>query len=533
MGFGLGSIGPCSGGAPCGCGGPVVFTIYGCNEVVEDALVEIFSDSGYSTLVDSGTTDVDGHVSLSVPSSDTYYVRVTPVDLYAIHESPMSIAPGSTPGITLDPDDGHVCWNTGITLCAKPVSRVQPFHDAEYGDGTAIYDPTWGGGIGAFVCTMAVDFPGVSGGCAASTGVIVTWALPQGGNPVQITWESGPPGPTYQCPVAGGPNTTTVEAYSAGDFAFDDEAHACDPFCAAFWGVIPAVSGPPVPVPLNIYTIADADIAIKFGDGDCGPEPIPPVDCTPCDIPAKGLCLFWTNRITGDGFAPLAYNSVAGTWTSGCLSYGNGMSISFTLKCTGGNWDITIRGYENDTTCTSISDTYVITTGVLELAPGYTCDPLSVTYTVPSLCSLNLKQGFSSFTVEDGPCPKDRDCNPCDLPIEDLTVSWTGPVGAGSATLVTFGSYWLSNCEEKLYGTEEGSISFQLNCDGSGTTLRVNWNHSRYSCDISYAGYNTDNSATGHLSLTSSTCSPLSLTFTAGNPSDLYTDGFRTFVITL
>lgn len=122
-------------------------------------------------------------------------------------------------------------------------------------------------------------------------------------------------------------------------------------------------------------------------------------------------------------------------------------------------------------------------------------------------------------------------CVPCGLPDSDLTVSWTGPIGAGSATASkVLGRQWGTPCTALDYGATTGVIAANLICDSTETYMGVWWNASHSDCDPATTGGHLD---IDPLSLTASVCDPISLTFTVANPSDLYTAGFRTFVWTL
>ncbi|MDE2101001.1 MAG: hypothetical protein KGL39_27390 [Patescibacteria group bacterium] len=120
---------------------------------------------------------------------------------------------------------------------------------------------------------------------------------------------------------------------------------------------------------------------------------------------------------------------------------------------------------------------------------------------------------------------------PCPLPRKDLTVSWTGPIGAGSATLVwnTVTKDWTMACT--------GGLSIHLFTTGGGSvlgftvTVTDNTDCTGTSHSIGYTG-----SGFG-LGLSSYTCDPLMIVFDTHVYgflfNFLYTKGYRTFTVTL
>lgn len=195
--------------------------------------------------------------------------------------------------------------------------------------------------------------------------------------------------------------------------------------------------------------------------------------------------------------------------------YAASLAWTATLSCDGGTVSLTV---------TSADDTAVMSVST------YDCDPLDLEF-VPT-GGIATDEFFTSFSVRSD-CGATSGCVPCELPKTGLTISWTGPVGAGSATMTyvfagtdTWGTY---TCEN--YGTPT-TLAFGIECDSLGTILSIEGGNASCMNDGT-AGYFFASSTTGELSASTSSCTPLSLTYTVTNPSTLYTLGFRTFVVTL
>jgi hypothetical protein len=122
-------------------------------------------------------------------------------------------------------------------------------------------------------------------------------------------------------------------------------------------------------------------------------------------------------------------------------------------------------------------------------------------------------------------------CEPCNIPNEDLTVSWTNVIlGDGSATLhYTSGpSLWKSDCVD-------GGVIFQLQCTGTSIEFRGIF-FIEGECPTGTASYCSNvRIAPLKLTLVSTTCTPFSATFSVDgtNCPTLFGDGNTTFVISL
>ena len=120
-------------------------------------------------------------------------------------------------------------------------------------------------------------------------------------------------------------------------------------------------------------------------------------------------------------------------------------------------------------------------------------------------------------------------CSPCDLPLQDLTVSWTNPLfGPGSDTMFyTPGpNQWLTPCLATF------NSRLQILCISGPLILFSLISFIGVSCSGGTVSC-TNHPAVPRLSLTSHTCSPLSLTYTVLYPAcALSTLGFTSFTVT-
>ncbi len=122
-------------------------------------------------------------------------------------------------------------------------------------------------------------------------------------------------------------------------------------------------------------------------------------------------------------------------------------------------------------------------------------------------------------------------CSPCNLPITNLTISWTNPLtGNGSATLIYSASpqQWLAQCVDN-------GLTFKLLCTGGGVELQATY-YTSGGCPGGTSQYCSNlRSSPVELTLSSSTCSPLNITFTVGASMcpQVYSLGNTQFVVTL
>ena len=121
-------------------------------------------------------------------------------------------------------------------------------------------------------------------------------------------------------------------------------------------------------------------------------------------------------------------------------------------------------------------------------------------------------------------------CSPCSLPATNLTLSWTNPLlGNGSATMT-----YSASPQEWMTGCCDGGLYFELFCTGSSIELRAYFFTSG-SCPTGTTSYCSNlGSAPLELTLSSHTCSPLSLRFTVSGTDcpALFSDGNTAFTVT-
>jgi hypothetical protein len=123
-------------------------------------------------------------------------------------------------------------------------------------------------------------------------------------------------------------------------------------------------------------------------------------------------------------------------------------------------------------------------------------------------------------------------CEPCTIPAEDLTISWTNLIGGNGSATLTYssmpGSSWSTGC------VDEG-IFFTLACTDGGIELRATFFVSGV-CPTGETSYCSNLRAEPlALILSSYTCSPFSLTFAVGAAAcpTLYSFGNTQCLITL
>jgi hypothetical protein len=122
-------------------------------------------------------------------------------------------------------------------------------------------------------------------------------------------------------------------------------------------------------------------------------------------------------------------------------------------------------------------------------------------------------------------------CTPCSLPKSDLTISWVNAfTGAGTATMTWSApggiNQWVSGCE--------GNVVYELYCTGSTMEFRVVYCLSGFCPDCPTAYCSNLRGEPLGLTLISSSCSPLSLTFQATEEScpALTENGYEDWTIT-
>jgi hypothetical protein len=100
-------------------------------------------------------------------------------------------------------------------------------------------------------------------------------------------------------------------------------------------------------------------------------------------------------------------------------------------------------------------------------------------------------------------------CAPCAIPRADLTIAWTNPVGGNGSTTLTY------NCNAGTWasGCVDGGQQFLLKCTGGADFFQVTYQTAGV-CPGGTRSTCTSTAAAPHkIALTSSVCSPFSLTF--------------------
>jgi hypothetical protein len=122
-------------------------------------------------------------------------------------------------------------------------------------------------------------------------------------------------------------------------------------------------------------------------------------------------------------------------------------------------------------------------------------------------------------------------CSPCNIPAENLTISWTNPLsGDGSATMI-----YNSGTELWTTGCVDGGFQFRLGCNAGTLELRAIF-FTGGGCPNGTSNFCSNlRSAPLTLTFSTHTCSPFSLAYTvaeSGCPA-LFSPGNTQFVITL
>jgi hypothetical protein len=118
-------------------------------------------------------------------------------------------------------------------------------------------------------------------------------------------------------------------------------------------------------------------------------------------------------------------------------------------------------------------------------------------------------------------------CSPCDIPQNDLTVSYVNPIiGNGSWTLTyTAPDTWISACTNGL--------TSQLSCLNNVLVFKVCY-YSGGGCTGAQTCCSSANAAPFTLLLSTYTCTPLSLKYTtsSGGCPTLFSSGYTSFTVT-
>lgn len=181
----------------------------------------------------------------------------------------------------------------------------------------------------------------------------------------------------------------------------------------------------------------------------------------------------------------------------------------------------------SQTHCVLLSNQYRSTVAPDGCDP-FAAGPMSLS-PLGSPCTSDPVGGTVSFSIPTATIDCPVPCSPCPIPASDLTASWTNTGGNGSGDLVysATGPTWQTSCVPR--GTV--SMTAKLECSEGGELLTVKLWSGSSSCSGTPLTFTS--APGGALTLTSSTCSPLSQTWTVDPSSGLYAAGFRTFTVTL
>lgn len=171
-------------GCDCSCGSTCnqTFTVEGCNSITYAGVTVEVYDSAGTTLLDSGTTDAVGEVTLSWSgSSGNHVVKVTGASArFDAYDQTLNLTCGGSQSITLTPATGFHCWvGSG---CLLPVADTVHVTDTVLGTATLTYNA----GISDWSGTSTYAFPGfnyvVSGTgahviCGAVGSLQINWRL--------------------------------------------------------------------------------------------------------------------------------------------------------------------------------------------------------------------------------------------------------------------------------------------------------------------------------------------------------------------
>ena len=220
--------------------------------------------------------------------------------------------------------------------------------------------------------------------------------------------------------------------------------------------------------------------------------------------------------------------AVGGRWVAEL----KGCNITINVKCSGTNVNgdtVTLKqGGTTISSGTTNSSGNVTLFVLLPVTNPYTIDITGGGNPAFSTSQDIACGGTYNFDVCSGATTS---CNPCNIPNEDLTISWTNSIaGNGSATLVySCPGSWGVQCVDE-------NLTFALFCEeGTGIVLRASFYISG-TCPTGGTEYcSNDNAIPLNLVLSASECSPFSLTFSVldTNCPVLYSVGNTQFVVTL
>lgn len=211
MGFGAWDIAGCD----CGCGSACsqTFTVQGCISGLAGATVEVW-DSGGTTLLQSGTTNGSGQVTLTWTGTGSIVAKVTGMSArFAAFSQSMTVTCGGTRTLSLSAATGYSC----CAACNLPLANTLFLTDSIVGAVTLTHSgSTWTG-------TVVYSYPQCVTALTTCVAVSVTLTYTfqctgSGSFSCTVSGKHVTGGPGVCCP--GGPfNTGTISSFASNTAA--------------------------------------------------------------------------------------------------------------------------------------------------------------------------------------------------------------------------------------------------------------------------------------------------------------------------
>ncbi len=179
------------------------FRVNGCNSLaLSGATVSVWTDSGKTTLLDSGDTDGSGDVTLDVGSSGSYYHEVSHTSSRFAVNSGTTTHNGTLKTISLTPATDYYC----IANCLYPLYKTLHGTSAKIGSFTLTYaGGSWTGNV---------SWTSANCSCPSST-VSLNLTLVPVGSPLTtqllINWNNN----VNNCPDAAGSTVGFASGFSS------------------------------------------------------------------------------------------------------------------------------------------------------------------------------------------------------------------------------------------------------------------------------------------------------------------------------
>jgi hypothetical protein len=255
--------------------------------------------------------------------------------------------------------------------------------------------------------------------------------------------------------------------------------------------------------------------------------------CFPCNMPAHDLRADWTNPTLGGGNTTLFWNG-AYLWQSNCIKIGT-FWYMFQAQCDASLPDIPFLVFQGNS-CASFPN-------VCTYPPGYYPGSGSLTRAIPFQCAtggagLNMafqipvgacapltSQGFTQFNLADSASQRCAcgPMSPCTLPQTNLHLNYNrgGTIGTANFNIDTTLCFWSALVPPGVACVPPGdgtSFTFTFNAKGNVTEAILKYWTSPTCTGAPFGTYTwrSDGSGPMNLTLSSYTCSPLSITFSGG-----------------